>query len=272
MKVLTYCILFSSGFGCFCYAQTEIRFNYGRDSSVSEQTLVTVLLTSDTEHIEILQDTVRKFETVLQIPSKPADYVLFVKFKNKTIETEALNYPFKLMGNETDMEINIRFSESIIEQRNRQSGAVEVIQYYKPAQLINIQYLPEMQGNEFFKAPFFRLENLSNDTIYGQYLKGHFWGSISFRVDSIWSGERFGILDFNFGVESPLFPDSTRIAQVGSFGWRNELPKTRYKYTLLYTTDKNRSYGASQHSENEHFIWWADVKQYYRLIYEFEVK
>ena len=270
LKIFIYSILFS--FSLSSVAQTKLKFNYKCSSSILEKTRISVFLKSSTDKIEILNDTVRKFENSLNIPSKENDYILSVKFENKTIEKETLNYAFTLVGNETDIEINIDYFKSDFDKRKRQSGSVEVIQYYEPNHNIDIQFLPKMKGNEYFKSPYFMLKNNSNDTIYGQYLSGYFWGSISFLVDSVWSRDFFGMLDYNFEGGSPLFPDSTTIALVGSFGWRNELPKTRYKYTLLYTTDKNISRGVRQYLEKDNFIWWADTKKYYRLIYEFNVE
>ena len=179
-------------------------------------------------------------------------------------------------GNETEIEINV--STENFNRKEKQRGSIEVIKYYK-SNNIDIQYLPEMKGNEYYKPPFFMLTNNSNDSICGQYLTGHFWGWLSYlyvidfdgKVDSIWSRNRFGRLDYEFSVGSPLFPDSTTIAQVGSFGWHNELRKTRHKYTLLYTTDL-KSRGERRRLEKDNFVWWADTKKYYRLIYEFDVE
>ena len=252
-------------------AQTELKFNYS--SSVLEDTRVYVLLKSSTDKVEILNDTVRKFENSLNIPSKVGDYILSVEFENKTIGKEVLSYPFSLVENETDIEINVRFwkQSSSFDKKERQSGSVEVIKYYIPNQNVVIQYLPEMKGEDF-RGPFFELTNNSNDTIYGKHLQGHFWGTITFLVDSVWRRDIIGVLDYNFNSLPPLFPKSTTFALVGSFGWRNELPKNRYKYTLLYTTDKKISSGVRQHLEKNNFIWWADTKKYYRLIYKFDVE
>ncbi|MDD3724651.1 MAG: hypothetical protein PHV83_03880 [Bacteroidales bacterium] len=75
---------------------------------------------------------------------------------------------------------------------------------------------------------------------------------------------------FTYGIILCLSLNS--IAQVGSFGWRNELPKAHHKYTLLYTTDKNTSGGKLRYLEKDNFVWWAETKRYYRLIYEFDVE
>lgn len=269
-KILIYTILFL--FSLNSLAQTELKFNYKQSDSVVEETQVSVFLKNSTDKIEVFNDTIRKFKNSLNIPSKKENYILLVEFENKIIEKEVLTYPFSLDGSETDIEINAIFSSSSIDKKKRQSGSIEIRKYYEANQDIEIQYLPKMKGNEYYKEPFFMLKNNSNDTIYGQYLPGYFWGSISFLEDSVWSRDYFGRLDTNFANSSPLFPDLIDIALVGSFGWRNELPKGRYKYTLQYTTDKNISKAVKLHLEKDNFVWWADTKKYYRLIYEFDVK
>lgn len=271
LKILICCVLFS--FSLNCIAQTELKFKYECSSSVLEEIRVSVFLKSSTDEIEFINDTVRKAENNLNISLKEGDYILFVEFENKTIRKEILNYPFSLVGNETDIEINVRFwkQSSSLDKKKRDNGSIEIIKYYEPNHNIEIEYLPKMEGDEYYKAPFFMLKNNSTDTIYGRYIKNYFWGSISFLADSIWSRDYFGQLDYNFAGGSPLLPDSAGIAWVGSFGWRNELPKRCYKYTLLYTTDKNISSGVRQYVEKDNFVWWADTKKYYRLIYEFKV-
>ena len=271
LKFFIYCILFSLSVNGM--AQTQLNFNYDGSSSVLEETRVSVFLQYSNDKIELLNDTVRKFEKSLNVPSKENDYTLFVQFENQTIGKEIVNYPFQLTGNETDVEINVRFyKDGGFDKRKRENGVIEIIQYYESNDNLEIRYLPKMKGDKYYKAPFFMLKNNSSDTIYGQYIKGYFWGSIRFLSDSVWSSDYFGQLDYNFAGGSPLFPDSVTLAWVGSFGWRNELPKTHYKYTLLYTTDRNISSGVRQYLEKDNFVWWADRKKYYRLVYEFDVK
>lgn len=260
-------------------AQINLFFNYNC-SSLVETTRVSVYLNYSNNKIELLNNTIRKFETNLIVPAVEEDYVLSVEFeyknkKNSNINNidslkESLDYPFKLDGNETDIEINVRFYRG--DSKNEHEGSIEIIKYYAPNQNLEIKYLPENKGSKFYKAPFFLLKNNSSDTIYGIYHPNYFWGSISFFADSVWSPAYFGNLDLNFGGSSPLFPDSTSLAWVGSFGWRNELPKNRYKYTLIYKTDENISLGVRQYLVKENFIWWAETKKYYRLIYEFDVE
>ncbi len=264
------CFFILSGF-----AQTKLNFKYNCSDSV-EPPRVCVYLNCSDNKVELLNDTVRKFENSFSVPSKKSDCILFVEFEFKTerrnsrSKQETIDYPFTLVGNETDIEINLNFPRSDYWEK-KEGGRIEVIKYYVPDHNLEIKYLPEMQGDKYYKAPFFMLKNNSSDTIYGCYHPNYFWGSISFLVNSQWSSEHFGGLDGNFGGSTPLFPDSVTLAWVGSFGWLNELPKNRYKYSLLYSTDKNTNKGVKQYLEKDNFIWWADTKKYYKLIYEFDV-
>ena len=267
-KFFICCILFP--FSLSSIAQTKLNFKYNCSNSVLERTQVSVFIESSNNKMELLSnDTIREFKNSLNILPKETDYTLFVEFETETIGKETLIYPFVLVGNETDIEINVRFLKNdIYDKKKRESAIIEVIQYYESNHNIELQYIPEMKGEDI-KCPFFRLKNNSNDTIYGQYLN-HFWGSIRFFVDSIWSREIIGTLDANVRVGSPLFPASTTIATVGTLGWRDDLPKSHYKYTLLYTTNKNMSNLVKQ--EKNKFVWRAGTKSYYILSYEFNVE
>jgi hypothetical protein len=248
-------------------AQTKLKFTYSCSNSVLETTQVSVYLKDANNKIELLNDTVREFKDSLSIPAEETDYILSVEFENKTIGKETLNYPFTFIGNEIDIEINVSYyKNNLHNKKKRENGGIEVITYYESNHDVEIQYLPDEKGDEYFKAPFFMLKNNSKDTIYGKYLN-HFWGSISFLVDTVWSREIIGRFDLNCGSGRPLFPDSVGFAQVGTFGWRNDLPKNRYKYTLWYTIGRVRQY-----LEKDNFVWRVETKKYYRLIYEFDVE
>lgn len=267
------CILFSFGLTGVAQSQTILNFKYECSDFISDKTHASVYLKDTDDKIQLFSDAIRELEKSITIPSKEDNYILSVEFENKTIGKKILDYPFILTGNESDIEINVRLNESNrFDKSKKVNGIIKIIKYYKADNNVEIKYLPKLKGDEYYKAPFFLLKNNSNDTIYGQYIKGYFWGSISLQLDSVWSNDYFGRLDYNFAGGSPLFPDSVTIAQVGSFGWRNELPKAHYKYTLLYTTDKNTGTGVKQHSEKDNFVWWADTKRYYRLIYKFDIE
>lgn len=268
LKIFRCCILFS--FSLSSIAQTNLNFTY--NCSVLETTQVSVYLNK----MELLNDTVRNFENSLNVSDKETDYILSVEFENKTIGKEVLNYPFTFVGDETKIEIKVSFFKNdSFDKKKRENGRIEIIKYYESNHSLEIQYLPEKKGCEdagCIRGPFFMLKNNSNDTIYGSYLNDFFWGTISILADSVWSREITGMLDMSWSGGSPLLPYSTTTAWVGSWGWRNELPKNRYKYTLLCTTNNNTSRGVRQYLEKDNFVWWAGIKKYYRLIYEFDVE
>lgn len=273
-KILICCPLLI--FSLSCIAQITLKFTYNGSNSDTTQALVCMKYANNS--MTLFHDTVGRFENTLTFPATEYNWILSVEFKNRTIGQETLNYPFALTGNETEVEINIRsddrYNHWSDSQKRTKNALVEVIKYYRANNDdLDIKYLPTEKGDEYYKAPFFVLKNHSNDTLYGQYIPGYFWGSIQLLLpDSTWSPNYFGQIDMNFDRGSPLFPDSTTLAWVGSFGWRNKLPKNRYKYTLIYTTDKNTTQGVSQHSVKDNFVWWAETKKYYRLVYEFNVE
>lgn len=252
-------------------AQTKLRFRYSNSSPVLDETRVSIYLRYSNNKIALLDDTIRDFQNNLYIPSKVIDYTLSVTFENKIIGEVALNYPFTLSGTEANIDINVRFW---LDNSNKKGyGFIEVVRYYDSYRNLYIRHLSDMEGNEHFREPFFLLKNNSNDTIRGQYLDGYFWGSLSVLLpDSIWSRDMFGRLDLDFAPRLPLFPDSTTIASVGSFGWRNVLPKNRYRYTLLYRTNRSLNSRIRQSFEKDSFTWQTDTRKFYRLIYEFEIE
>lgn len=269
LKTLILSVLITFSFNAI--AQIELNLSYENYLDKLEENRVCVLLQSSTDEIEILNDTIVNFKDNLLIPAQEEKYILSVSFENNSIGNEEISYPFSIIGSETNIDINLRISTDNFDKNKRQRGSVEIIKYYKSKHNLEIHYLPKEKGDDYFKPPFFMLKNNSNDTIYGQYCD-YFWGSISYKIDSVWSEEYFGGLDTNFGGGQPLYPDSITTAWVGSFGWRSKLPKNRYRYTLLYSTDRNTTSGIRKYLEKENFIWWADTKEYYRLIYEFDVE
>jgi len=279
MRPKNFYILCFSFFSLNVIAQADLNFSYYfYSNSVSERTYSSIYLKSYNETTQLLCDTVSKFEYATKDFFKSKNYVLVVEFENKMFGKDSLNYPFDLDGNEIRVDIDIRLYNDRNNYQNNNTNEksrafVEVIKYFNSTHALDIQYLPNEKGNEYFREPFFLLKNNSKDTIYGEHLPGFFWGTISIFVnDSTWSKDLFGNLDTDFALHPPLYPDSTKLAWVGSFGWRNNLPKNRYKYTLLYTTNENSSIGAKQYLEKDNFVWRTDTKKYYQLIYEFDIE
>ena len=231
---------------------------------------------------KLYSDTLKTFDLFKpNYTGESGSFSLSVLFADKDIKTDSLTYDFKLSGKETDLKIDISFY--IDRQRIRQgghwivkskipSGSIYLTKYYKAPESIQINLDSTEFGDEFYKGPFFKLTNNSTDTIYGEYLPGYFWGTLSIqRNDSTWSNNYMGIIDTEFVGEPPLSPDSSRIASVGSFGMFKRLAKTSYCYELLFTKNQ-KSRGAGLYKNHKTFQWWETTDEFYRLKYKFKIK
>jgi len=230
--------------------------------------------------VQIYQDTVREYDVIKKgFSIQTGEYKVVCRFviNNKV---DSVDYVFSLKGNESDIEISIDLGQDIqakwinniwTEINRKNNGHISVVKYYKSPKSISL-YLADIEFDEYYKGPFFRLNNNSKDTIYGEYLPGYFWGSLSIVTnDSTRSRKLIGIIDTQFEGLPPLSPDSNRIASVGSFGLFKHLPKSNYRYELLYSTTGN-FHEYREYINKINIEWWAKTEEFYRLIYDFEVK
>lgn len=259
-------------------AQIDLNFEYYCDNNFKNDVKTTIVLQGNNQSIELLNDTVRKIQYSQKNFFDDKNYNVLVAFENKYFGKDSLAYSFSLNGNETDVNIQINIylhKEGFAKKDKKESvsGNIEVRKYYKPTQNIKIHYIKMKEPDEYYKEPFFLLQNNSTDTIYGEWLPGYFWGNISYlKEDSTWTKQYGGEICMTFAPAPPLYPDSTAIASVASFGWKNNLPKAHYKYKVLYSVNKYYGRGLSKYLENKNFVWWADTKSFYRLFYEFDIK
>lgn len=211
--------------------------------------------------------------------SENGKYRLIVNFNKNNIENDTVNYSFELTGKELCINISVSFYpegyflyNSKKDKKNRTEGYVSLIKYYKSIDSLDIGLVKKFEPNEYYKGPFFWVSNNSRDTIFGEYLPNYLWGTLSILSnDSIWLSTGTEI-DSNFEGSTPLYPDSVTIATVGSFGYSNNLPINKYKYTLLYSKKRSVKQGSRKHKENDSFVWWVGVKEFYKLNFEFEIK
>jgi hypothetical protein len=206
-------------------------------------------------------------------------YFLTVYFSDNNVVRNSVKYYFSLDGTETDVTIDISFhyneklykvNEQWIKKEKIPKGYISITKYYQSPQSIKIS-LENLESNDYYKGPFFRLINNSRDTLYGEYLPGYFWGSLYISLnDSTWSRKKTGIIDTDFVDSPPLFPDSSKIATVGSFGVYNKLPKCFYKYELLFSKTGN-FHGLSKYLDNSCMEWWTMTEEFYRLTYKFKI-
>ena len=279
---LTY-VLFLVLISVKLFGQTDLKLNYKYSEDFKRPVFSVIKLHFPSGKIEKLySDTLKKIDLFKpHYIEESGNYSLSVLFANNNLKTDSLTYDFKLNGKETDVKIDISFY--IDRQRIRQGGQwlekppiphgiIYVTKYYKAPKSVLINLDSTKLGDEDYKGPFFKLTNNSRDTIYGEYLPGYFWGTLSIqRNDSTWSRKYTGNIDMEFVGKPPLSPDSSRIATVGSFGMFKKLAKTSYCYELLFTKDK-KSRGASLYENHETFQWWAITDEFYRLKYKFKIE
>ncbi|RXQ86903.1 hypothetical protein EO244_16795 [Ancylomarina salipaludis] len=207
-------------------------------------------------------------------------YVLSIYFSAEKYGQDSIVYDFELRGNEikTTISVDFDFRERLIKKGNIYekgdsvlNGYIRINKFYDAPKTIEISIDKGNVGNEYYKGPFFKIKNNSTDTLYGEHLPGYFWGTLSYlRNDSTFM-TRTGILDYEFVDSPPLYPDSTKIASVGSFGFRKKLVPFDYRFEVMLAK-KWQSIGIGIYEEKKNFIWWAGTKEYYKLTHDFKIE
>jgi len=262
------------------YGQNDIHFSYECEAGVSKPAKARILLKSpDNKIFTLFADTVNEYEFYEKNYFKSnGKYILSVWFEDAKHVKDSLNYDFELSGKEiiTLISISLDYRERLIKKgeiyvkgEKVLNGYIRVNKHYDAPKTVVIQIDSNEIGNEF-RGPFFTIKNNSKDTLYGEHLPGYFWGTLSYiRNDSILS-TRIGNLDYNFVDSPPLYPNSTKIATVGSFGFTNKLKPFEYRFEVLLAK-KWQPKGVGVYIERQNFIWWAGTKEYYKLKYDFIV-
>ena len=187
-------------------------------------------------------------------------------------KSDSVNYPLYIDGAETEIVIKISVDNGNYDYEHKDTGcSISVIKYYKPPKSIKLTLINLEPAD--VKNPVFRLDNFSHDTLYGYFLPGYFWGALKHKLDnSTWSNKSYGTLDLNFVRRPPLYPDSSKIASVGTWGI-DSLQKGSYKYELAVSTMWNGVEGeVNEYLDHDSIKWQAGVHKYYKLEYEFEIK
>lgn len=274
-------------FGLNILAQTNVNFEFSNRYNCEIKS-ANINLKNKDKQIVLFNDTLSEFKKDFTIPAESANYIISVELEYKNAESKkrkrrrkgeldcnrihSQEYPFELLGNEIDVFIDVSFSKRVYS--DSLDGSIGVVRHYNSVHDIEIEYAKDIRSNESIREPFFILKNNSNDTLYGQHIKTLYWGWISYMIDdSTWTNNFFGNLDYNFSGGTLLIPGAATIATVGSFGWTEELPKKKYRYTLLYTTDVNSTGGGYRKQvERDNIAWFVKDFRFYKLVYEFEVK
>ena len=141
--------------------------------------------------------------------------------------------------------------------------------YYGEHKNVKIQLIQDEFGTPPYFGPFFKIKNNSHETFYGEYLPGYFWGTLSYiRNDSILRTS-IGHIDTDFIDSPPLYPKSTKIATVGSFGLSRKLKSFEYRFEVLLK--KKYEVIWNIYKEQPNFVWEESTNEYFKLKYDFKV-
>jgi hypothetical protein len=258
--------------------QADLIFNY-KFSDFNQVVKSDIsLIFPDGFRTKIYYDTITSYQTrKSEFFTQSGKYSLVFNYSIDNSIIDSIDYGFDINNDETDIEVSIILKQKIshkwvnnlwTETDRKNEGYISIIRYSMPSEFVNLMLDSLLSGD--YKAPLYHLCNHSKDTIYGEYLPGYFWGSLSFQnSDSTWSRKLIGTIDVNFCYSPPLLPDSCKIATVGSFGLFNENPKINYRYELLYSKTGN-SHGYSKLLINGYTDWWAKTESFFRIIYDYK--
>ncbi|MCB9313816.1 MAG: hypothetical protein R2787_05885 [Saprospiraceae bacterium] len=264
------------------HGQNELQFSFECGESIKSPIESSVLLKFPDGRISKLYlDSKPKYDFIdKEYFTSKGKYILSIYFIAENYGQDSIEYDFELNGDEikTTISVNFDFKERLIKKGNIYekgdevlNGYVRINKYYNAPKTIEISIDKENIGTEYYKGPFFKIKNNSTDTIYGEHLPGYFWGILSYlRNDSTFI-TRIGVLEYNFSDAPPLYPDSIKIATVGSFGLTKKLIPFDYRFDVMLAKEF-QSTGIGIYREQENFIWWAGSKEYYKLTHDFKIE
>ena len=234
------------------------------------------MLLPDGKSTILFDDTIRQIQKTIHL-EQLGEYRLTAVFFSALSGKDSLERRFILTGEEYKVEMSARFER---ERRNYSdwkskdsinSGRFTITKYSHPSPLVKMKYIRSSTGeNNEFPGPLFIVKNESRDTLYGEWLPGYFWGTLSKWVEGKYVGKHSGQICTTWADEPPLYPDSTKPAWVASFGIKT--PPGRYRFNLFYSTENNIKGSATKIYESETFRWWSSVQNWHLLTCEFETK
>ena len=231
------------------------------------------MLCPDGKTTVLLDDTVRQMKKDFSL-EQLGEYKLTAIFTNKLSGIDSLEKVFTLTREEYKVKTIIHFQrepqkEYVFDCKDSiYSGRFTIIKYSKPSSQVKIKYLRYCNGeNGEFPGPHFLVKNESQDTLYGEWLPGFFWGTLSKWVDGKYVGNIGGVIDLNWNEEPPLYPNSDKLAWVGSFG--KKISPGKYRFNLYYSTEETEN-SLELTSETDTFRWWSTVQNWHLLTCEFE--
>ena len=224
----------------------------------------------------LFEDTIRQIQKTIHL-EQLGEYRLTAVFFSALSGKDSLERRFILTGEEYKVETSAHFDR---ERRNFSdwkskdsinSGRFTITKYSHPSPLVKIKFLRNHTGEHGeFPGPEFLIKNESPDTLYGEWLPGYFWGTLSKWMEDKYVGNLGGEICTTWTDEPPLYPDSVKTAWVASFG--RKVPPGKYRFNLYYSTENNKKGTATKICESDTFRWWSSVQNWHLLTCEFETK
>lgn len=255
-------------------AQCNMQIDYSVEDIQSTAHGALRMLSPDGKTTILFDDTIRQMKKDFSL-EQLGEYRLKAIFTNDFSGIDSLERVFTLTGEEYKVETILHFQKEpknwyVLESKDSITcGQFMIIKYSNPSPLVKIKYLRYCTGeNGEIQGPLFVVKNESQDTIYGEYLPGFLWGTLSMCCDGEYVGARGGVIDLNCYPVPPLYPNSEKMAWVGSFGIK--ITPGKYRFNLYYSTE-DKSKGTSElTSETDSFRWLSDVQNWHLLTCEFE--
>lgn len=258
--------------------QCDLHIDYSvKDLPTSSLGTLRLLMPDGTDFI-LFRDTCRQTEFTCRL-EQLGEYRMTATFTNGIKCNESLEQVFNLTGDEYLVESIVHFRRERMDlsdwssKDSIPSGFFTITKCLHPSPLVKIKYLytNSRRGDDIL-GPIFSIINDSQDTLYGEWLPGYFWGVLSRWKDGDYVGYSVGSIDTDWVEEPPLFPGQEKNAWVASFG--RITPPGKYRFRLYYTTDSpyvsKRSAGLTR--ETETFRWWSSVSKWYLLVCDFEIQ
>lgn len=254
-------------------AQCDMRIRYSSDKLTDVRARLN-LVYPDGKSCVLLNDTARQVEKDCRL-EQLGEYRLTASFYSDKYGCDSLERQFRLTGKELEVAADLYFSRNTKNYSDRKcrdsinSCSFRIERRYKASPQVKIRYLCNQKGES--GGPHFSIKNESSDTLYGEWLPGYFWGTLSYNVNGKYVGNLGGQICTSWAYSPPLCPDSIKYAWVGSLGMP-QLKAGKFRFNVWYSTKKYDRLSAPLACERERFWWWSKVQDWYLLQCEFEVK
>jgi|SRR5665647_50372 len=266
------------------YGQNHIDFYYKCGDGIKESINSRITLKQpNNKTIVLYSDTVSYYDfSSKNFFKNKGKYQLIVLFDTENYGKDTVNYKFELNGTELSTTIYVSFNHWVkldskgnkIEENGKRIDAnIGINKSYLAPKSVEISYDQSIKPDVMYDEPFFKIRNNSRDTIYGTRLPGYFWGKLDYlKKDSVFI-TREGTIDELFADSPPLYPDSSKIATVGSFGYK-AFRKPEFKdcrFVVWYKTHWSPRGKNTLLKQEKELYWWAETTENYKLTCDFKI-